>query len=71
MDSDPNLQRTFTEMCQIGARIHVLKNNGSTVGLKNPYRQSFFFGITFGIKKINVLTFLGKIGSGGWDRTND
>ena len=30
-----------------------------------------FFGITFGIKKNNVLILLGKIGSGGWDRTND
>ena len=46
-------------MCQLGARLQVLKNNMSIEGFENPYRQSFFFGITFGIKKTNVL-FLWK-----------
>ena len=58
-------------MCQLGARIHVLGNNMSTVGIWKYLPPVGFFGITFGIKKTNVLILLGKIGSGGWDRTND
>ena len=62
-------------MCQLGARIHVLKKQYAKVGiwkyLPPVWCEAKNFGITFSIKKTNVLILSGEIGSGGWDRTND
>ena len=71
MNSELFLQPRSCSVCQLEARIWILKNNCQYVRFANPYRQFEKFVVTFVVKKNKSLILLGKYGSAGRVRTYD